>query len=128
MIFFVLPFLILYLGLFLKLRSDNNKIKTIGEIEFTQSGINKRIGDSSISYPFTSIKKMVIQKHIPSVTIRDSRSGFFSYILGITFNDSQQEHLIVSDRPIDRKGNLSITETFKTLKKICPIDVMPGPR
>jgi len=35
MIFFVLPFLILYLGLFLKLRSDNSKIKTIGDIEFT---------------------------------------------------------------------------------------------
>lgn len=123
LIFFVLPFIILYLGLFLKLRSDNRKIKTIGEIEFTQSGINKKIGDSSVTYPFTSIRKMVLQRHIPSVTVRDSKSGFFSYILGITFNDSQQEHLIVSDRPVDRKAYLSVSETFKTLKKISPIEI-----
>jgi hypothetical protein len=123
MIFFVLPFLVFYLGLYLKLRSDNSKIKTIGEIEFTQAGINKRIGDSSFSYPFTSIKKLVIQRHIPSVTIKESKSGFFSYILGITFNNSQQEYLIVSDRSIDKKGNLSISETFKTLKKISPINI-----
>jgi len=123
MIFFVLPFLIIYLGLFLKLRSDNSKIKTIGEIEFSQSGINKKIGDSTTSYPFTSIKKLEIQKHIPAVTIRESKSGFFSYILGITFNDSTQEFVIISDRPIDKKGNLSISETFKTLKKIRPTDI-----
>jgi hypothetical protein len=123
MIFFVFPFLVLYLGLFMKLRSDNRKIKTIGEIEFTQTGINKRIGDSSFSYPFTSINKLVIQKHIPAVTTRESKSGFFSYILGITFNNSQQENLIVSDRPVDKKGNLSISETIKTLKKITPLNI-----
>jgi len=122
-IFFVLPFLILYLVLFLKLRSDNSKIKTIGDIEFTQSGINKRLGDSSISFPFNTIKKLELKRHIPAVTIRESKSGFFSYILGITFINSSQEFLIVSDRPIDKKGNLSISETFKTLKKISPIDI-----
>jgi hypothetical protein len=115
--------LIFYLGLFLKLRSDNRKIKTIGEIEFTQTGINKRIGDDSISFPFSSIRKLVLTKHIPAVTIRESKSGFFSYILWITFNDSQQENIIVSDRPIDKKVNISISETFKTLKKIRPIDI-----
>jgi hypothetical protein len=91
MIFCVLPFLILYLGLYLKLRSDNRKIKTIGEIEFTQTAINKRLGDSSISLPYSLIRKLEIQRHIPSVTIKESNSGFFSYILGITFVDSCKE-------------------------------------
>jgi len=119
----VFPFVIFYIGLFLKLRSDNSKIKTIGEIEFTQSGINKKLGDSSYSYPFSSIKRLELQKHIPAVTIRESKSGFFSYILGITFTNSSQEFLIVSDKPIDKKENLSISETIKTLKKITPLDI-----
>jgi len=111
----------IYLFLLHKLKND--QIKSIGEIEFTRTMIKKRIGDSITKYDFQTIKGLELEKHIPSVTAKDSKSGYFSYILRIFFYNSSTESLVVSDKPIDRRQNLSILETMKTLKKIIQPDI-----
>ncbi|MGE5458366.1 MAG: hypothetical protein ACM3RX_08420 [Methanococcaceae archaeon] len=107
-----------YLLFYLKLKSENKNIKTIGDIEFTKIGIIRHIGDSFIETKYDSIYSVEIQKHIPALTIKESKSGFFTYILSIYFKDSHKETLIVSDRSFGKLQDLSITETIKTLKKL----------
>lgn len=101
-----------------KLKTDLNNIKTIGEIEFTRSHIKKRLGDINIDYDFGLIKELELRKHIPGLSIKDSKSGYFSYILKIVFKNSMTESLVVSDRPTEQNRDLSIVETMRTLKKI----------
>jgi hypothetical protein len=101
-----------------KLKADIRKIRTIGELEFTRSCIKKRIGDIYVEYDFKLIKELELRKHLPGLSPKDSKSGYFSYILKIVFKNLQTESIIVSDRPIDKKQDLSIVETFRTLKKI----------
>jgi hypothetical protein len=111
------------LFLFLLNKLKNEPLKTIGEIEFTRTEIKKRIGDSINEYNFQLIKELELEKHIPSTTAKNSKSGYFSYILKIVFNNSTTESLVVSDKPIDKRQNLSIVDTMKTLKKIIKLDI-----
>lgn len=108
----------IYLLFYLKLKSENKNIRTIGEIEFTKHGIIKQIGDSITEINYDSINSVDLQKHIPALTIKESKTGFFTYILSIYFKDSRKETFIVSDRPTGTSQDLSITETIKTLKKL----------
>jgi hypothetical protein len=125
LVFFTLSPAILVIAIYFnkKLKSDLKQIKTIGDIEFTRSGIKKRIGDSLTEYEFTSIEKLELQRHIPAVTPRDSKSGYFSYILKIVFANDLTESLVVSDKPVDKRLDLSITDTLKTLKKIINTEI-----
>jgi hypothetical protein len=109
---------VVYLYLYRKLKNEPRKFKTIGDIEFTRTLIKKRIGDSITEYNFESIKEIELEKHIPSVSPKDSKSGYFTYILRIIFYDATTESLVVSDNPIESQQNLSIVDTMKTLKKI----------
>jgi hypothetical protein len=104
--------------LFRKFKTENNKYKTIGDIEFTKNRIIKRIGDTFSETSYDSIESIELQKHIPALTISESKSGFYTYILSIKFKDSHKDNLIVSDRPLDKMLDLSITNTIKTLKRI----------
>jgi hypothetical protein len=113
----------LYIWLHHKLKSDLKQIKTIGDIEFTKSCIKKRIGDSLTEYEFREIEKLELQKHIPSIDSGGAKNGYFSYILNIIFINSSTESLVVSDRPVDKKQNLSIVDTMKTLKKIVRLQI-----
>jgi hypothetical protein len=106
----------LYLFMYYKLK--NNQFKTIGEIEFTTTAILKKIGDSSSRYEYRTVKGIELEKHIPAVSAKESKSGFLSYILKISFIDIPSETMIVSDKPIDKRQNLSVAETLKTLKKL----------
>jgi len=101
-----------------KLKADLKKIKTIGELEFTRTCIKKRLGDIYVEYDFKLKKELELRKHIPGLSPEDSKSGYFSSILKIVFKNLQTESLIVSDRPIDKKQDLSVIETFRTLKKL----------
>ena len=117
----------LYAGFFLylnyRIRSDLKHIKVIGEIEFTRTCIKKRIGDSFTEYDFQSINKLELQKHFPTLHINDSKSGYFTYILKITFTNFSSESLVVSDKPTDSKLDICIVETMKTLKRIIKPDI-----
>lgn len=123
--FFSLVPLILAIAFFFnhKLKADLKQIKTIGDIEFTRSGITKRIGDSLSEYEFVSIEKLELQKHIPAITPRRNKSGYFSHILKIVFTDNLTESLVVSDEPVDKRLDLSITDTLKTLKKLIHTEI-----
>lgn len=114
----IVPFLGLYLYLYLRIKKKLKEIKTIGDIEFTRTGIRKRIGDSITEYDFHTIERIELQKHIPAVNRGATKSGYFSYILRIVFLNSSSESLIISDKPTDSKRNLSILDTMHTLKKI----------
>jgi hypothetical protein len=119
-----LPILILlYFFLLRKMRSTIDNLKTIGEIEITQSGIRKRIGDATCEYSFQLIKELKLIKHIPATRIRESKSRYFSYILKIIFHNKPEELLVVSDRSIDHNQKISLADTMKTLKKIVPFPV-----
>ena len=107
-----------YLLLYLKLKSENKNIKTIGDIGFSKSGIIKQIGDSVTEFKYDSINSIELQKHIPALTLKESKTGYFTYILTIQFKDSHNEIFIVSDRPAGKWQDLSITETIKTINKL----------
>jgi hypothetical protein len=114
---------LIYFFLLKKMRSTINNLKTIGEIEITQSGLKKRIGDSLTEYNFQLIKELTLTKHLPATRIRESKSRYFSYILKIVFHDKPEESFVVSDRSVDHNQKISITETMRTLKKIVPFEV-----
>ncbi len=109
-----------FLFFHLKLKSENKSFKAIGDIEFTKSGIIKRIGDSFSENSYDSIDSIELLRHIPAMTISESKSGYYTYILLIYYKDANNESIIVSDRPLGKWQDLSITETIKTLKKITP--------
>lgn len=107
-----------YLYFYFKIKSEQKYIKTIGEIEFTRTLIRKRIADSVTEYDYRSIESIELERHIPSVTVKESKTGYFSYIIKIRFTDSRTEMLVISDKPVNSKYDISIVETMKTLKKI----------
>ena len=107
-----------YLFSHFKIKSEQKQIKTIGEIEFTRTLIRKIIADSVTEYDYKSIESIELERHIPSETVKESKTGYFSYIIKILFIDSRKEMLVISDKPIDSKYDISIVETMKTLKKI----------
>ena len=120
----ILPIVILiYIFLIRKLKNETKKIKTIGDIEFTTTGIKKRIGDSLVEYKYTMIKVLEIQKHIPATSAKDTKSGYFSYILKIIFTDFHSESIVISDKSIDSTKKLSIIETLRTLKRMTKFEI-----
>jgi hypothetical protein len=114
---------VIFILLIWRLKRTIKKIKTIGDIEFTTSGIKKRIGDTLVEYNYQMIKEIEVSKHIPATSLRESKSGYFSYILKINFHDSGSESIVVADRSIDMKKDISIIETLKTLKRICSFEI-----
>lgn len=126
-IIYLVSLLVMALTIFFllrKIRSDINNLKTIGEIEITQSCLKKKIGDSTTEYNFQFVKELTLTKHMPGTRLRESKSGYFSYILKIEMNDGSEESMVVSDRSVDHDNKLSIAETMKTLKKIVPFEVI----
>jgi Ca2+/Na+ antiporter len=107
-----------YLYFHFKIKSEQKLIKTIGEIEFTRTIIRKRIADSVTEYDYRLIESIELERHIPSDTVKESKTGYFSYIIKIIFTDSRTEMLVISDKPVNSKYDISIVETMKTLKKI----------
>jgi len=118
-----IPVLILFAVLLLRKIKKNNKLDTIGEIEITQSGLKKKVGDSVLIYNFHSIKELTLTKHMPATSMKESKSGYFSYILKIESTDGNEESLVISDRSVDYNHKLSVLDTVKTLKKIVPFSV-----
>jgi uncharacterized membrane protein len=120
LLFIIYVFLIagFYLFFYIKFKSDLKQIKTIGEIEFTRTLIRKTIADSVSEYDYKTIESIHLERHIPSDTIKGSKTGYFSYIITIIFTDSRIEMLVISDKPVESRYDISIVETMKTLKKI----------
>lgn len=114
---------LIYFFLLKKVRSAIKSLKTIGEIEITQSCLRKRLGDALTEYSFHNIREIRLTKHIPSTRMNDSKSKYFSYILKIVFNDGIEEKMVVSDRSVDHNQKMSLADTMKTLKKIAPFEV-----
>jgi len=115
---------LIYYFLLKKVRSTINGLKTIGEIEVTQSCLRKRIGDSMTEYSFHIIKELYLTKHIPATRLKDSKSRYFSYILKIVLTSGEEESMVVSDRSVDHNNKISVLDTFKTLKKLVPFGVI----
>jgi hypothetical protein len=118
-----LPVVILFSVLLLRKVRKNNKLDIIGEIEITQSALKKKIGDSVTEYKFQSVKELTLTKHMPATRLKESKSGYFSFILKIEFINGHEETLVVSDRSVDYDHKLSVLDTIKTLKKIVPFKV-----
>jgi hypothetical protein len=107
-----------------RLKSENQKIKTIGDIEFTRTGIVKHIGDSLTEYKYDLINSIELVRHIPAINAAEGKSGFFSYILTLDFKDSHKENMVVSDRPLGKFQDLSIVDTLTAVKKLKSAEVI----
>jgi len=119
-----LPLLfIFYVYRFHKLGSTNRHLKVIGKLVFTRTGIKKSIGDLSMDYDFQSIKKIELKKHLPVAGISGSLSDNFTYILRIIFFNSSPEAIVVSYLPEDKKPNINIVQTLKTLKNFIKTEI-----
>ena len=120
----LVPFIFLsYLILHLILRAGNRHLEAIGEIEFTTTGIRKKIGDSSEEFFYENIRTINLKKHFPAVTFFESKSGYFTYTLSILFIGGHTETYVLSDLPEGRFREISITETLTTLKKMLIVEV-----
>jgi hypothetical protein len=115
---------LIYYFLLKKMRATINDLKTIGELEITQSCMRKHIGDSVSEYNFQQVKEIRLIKHIPATRLKESKSRYFSYILKIVFHNKPEELLVISDRSVDHNQKISFADTMKTLKKIVPFDVI----
>jgi hypothetical protein len=115
---------LIYFILLRKVRSTIKGLKTIGNIEITQSCLRKKIGDSTTEYYFESVKEISLVKHLPATRIKESKSRYFSYILKIVTLDGEEESMVVTDRSIDHNQKISLSDTMKTLKKIAPFNVV----
>jgi len=122
--FTILIILGFYLYFYRKLKAENQKIVTIGDIEFTRTCVIKHIGDSSTEFNYDSLLNIELTKHIPAINSAESKSGFLTYILSFNFKDAHIENLVVSDRPLEKRRDLSITETIKTLRKLTSVDII----
>ncbi len=107
----------------LKVRANNKNLKPIGEIEITQSGIKKLIGDVITEYNYQSVKELTLTKHMPATRMKESKSGYYSYILKIEMIDGEEESLVIADRSVDHDHKISMADTIKTLKKLVPFEV-----
>jgi hypothetical protein len=114
---------IVYIYLIWRLRRSTKQLKTIGDIEFTTSGIKKSIGDSLVEFKYPEIKRLEVEEHIPATSMKDTKGGYFSYILKIIFSDGRSESLVVSEKSFDSRAKLSIIETLKTLKKMVGFEI-----
>lgn len=124
-IFISIPFIgLIYFFLLKKVRSTIKNLKTIGEIEITQSCLRKKIGDSTTEYYYESIKQISLIKHIPATRIKESKNRYFSYILKIVSTDGEEECMVVTDRSVDHNQKMSLADTIKTLKKIVRFDIV----
>jgi hypothetical protein len=119
-----IPILILvFTYLFYRLGLKIRKLKVIGKIEFTKTGINKSVGDLSMSYDYQIIKKLELKKHIPIAGISGGLSDNFTYILRIIFSNSTKESIVVSNLPADQKLNINIVQTLNTLSRITNTEI-----
>ncbi len=123
-LFCSLPVMILIVWLLVrKVKSDIRNLKTIGELEITQSGLKKWIGDSLTEYNYQTVKEITLTKHIPATSLKESKNRYFSYIMKIELLDGNEESFVVSDRSIDHNRKLSVLDTLKTLKKLVSFKV-----
>jgi hypothetical protein len=116
-------FLIVYYLLTIRIRKQMKKTAVIGELEFTKGGMTKTLGDTSVHYDYSSVTGLELKKHFPNVWFKDSKSGYFSHILKITFADNNTESLVLADKPLEKKPDTSISETLTTLKKFIKAEI-----
>ena len=107
-----------------KVRANNANLKPIGEVEITQSGIKKNIGDVITEFNYQSVKELTLTKHMPSTRLAESKGQYYSYILKIESIDGEEDTFVVTDRSIDQNHKLSVLDTIKTLKKIVHFSVV----
>ena len=118
----VIMYSAIFIG-YISIKKANKKFQIIGNIEFTRNSIIKTIGDSTSVSGYDSVKCIELKKHIPAISIAESKSGYFSYVLTLLYNDTSRENLIVSDRPVEKNVDLSIVETVKTIHKITAVEI-----
>jgi hypothetical protein len=115
--------IVIYFYLFYMLGSKNRRLKVIGTIEFTKTSIRKSIGDLIMQYDFKSIQKIELDKHLPVVEIRGNTGENFTYILRIIFFNSSVESFVISNLPADKKPNINIVQTLKTLRNFIKAEI-----
>jgi hypothetical protein len=100
------------------MRKRTREIRQIGTLEFTRTMIKKEIGDLTGEYPFDTINKIEVERHIRAFTVFQSTTGYITYIIRIIKNDMTEEMFIVSDRSVGPGKKITLSDTINTLKKI----------
>lgn len=106
-----------------KTRKNNEKLKTVGELEITKSVIKKNTGGILAEYDYQTLKKITLAKHMPSTNMAQTKGFYYSYILTIESVDGEEDSFVVADRSLDHDGKISVQDTLKTLKKIVNFEV-----
>jgi hypothetical protein len=100
----------------LKMKRQMKKLREIGTLEFTQTTLKKELGDLRITYPFSEIQKMEINRYIRDLSIYNGKTGALAYILKITHKDDSEDSFIVSDKSIDFRKKISLADTIRILR------------
>jgi len=99
------------------------KTAVVGELEFTRGGMKKRLGDTITEYDYNSVSSLDLRKHFPNLWFSDSKSGYFSHILTISFTDGSSESLVLADKPLEKKPDTCIAGTLATLRKFINAEI-----
>lgn len=116
-------FLLSFYLLTIRIRRQMKKTAVVGELEFTKSGMKKRLGDTITEYDYNSVSSLDLRKHFPNVWFSNSSSGYFSHILTITFTNGTSESLVLADKPLEKKPDTSIAGTLTTLRKFIATEI-----
>jgi hypothetical protein len=112
------------LALVIIIKRQLKDLKKIGSLEFTQTKINKVIGDLKAEIPYDRINRIEIEKHLRALTVFQSKTGFLTYIIKIVQYDSKEDLFVVSEKSADSGQKFSIINTLNMVKKLGNFDVI----
>jgi len=105
--------LILFLiWLYFYLRKNTDKLKQIGVLTISTTGIKKNIGNLETKYNYTDIENIKLEKHFPAVRNKDVGADYKSYLLKLKLVNKKEVNFIVSGESIDVSMTIEQTLTF----------------
>lgn len=99
-------------------------LRQIGTIEFTRTAVRKEIGDLTSAADYSGITRIELGDFLRDVSISWNKPGSMTKSLKIVHSDHREESFIISDRPVDFRQKICITDSLKTLKKLTGIEIV----
>ena len=98
--------------LYFYLRKNTDKLKQIGVLTISTTGIKKTIGNLETKHNYADIENIKLEKHFPAVRNRDVGVDYKSYLLKLFLTNKKEVNFIVSGDSIDVSMTIEQTLTF----------------
>ena len=79
----------------------STRLKKIGEIDFHQTGVIKRIGDFKEFWTYDQLDEILLYKHMMEIFWRSRDDNIKTHLIVTKFKDSKEQRFIISSHSID---------------------------